>query len=220
MPSAARPPDEAPQPLALAGVERRRGLVEREHGRAREQADRDVHALAVAAGQARELFVRRDRAGRSARASARPPRRGRRRAPGGRTGRGSRRPRAWSRAPAAGAPSRLRRGPRLTLPALGRWMPARIESSVVLPAPLGPTTATSSPACGLEADVAQRLALAVAHREVRHAESRAHRARVTGADGSERGPHRSAARASRIEARTLIGTREACDPTVRARCGG
>ena len=45
--------DEAPQPLALARVERGGGLVEREHRRAREQPDRDVHALAVAARQAR-----------------------------------------------------------------------------------------------------------------------------------------------------------------------
>ena len=37
-----------------------------------------------------------------------------------------------------------------------------IDSSVVLPAPLGPTIATSSPARDVEADVAQRLALAVA----------------------------------------------------------
>ena len=41
-----------PQALALAGVERRRGLVEREHRRVGDQAERDVHALAVAAGEA------------------------------------------------------------------------------------------------------------------------------------------------------------------------
>src|SRR5215211_8663639 len=32
-----------------------------------------------------------------------------------------------------------------TVPSSGRWMPARIDSRVVLPAPLGPITATSSP---------------------------------------------------------------------------
>src|SRR5918996_618511 len=32
-----------------------------------------------------------------------------------------------------------------TVPSSARWMPARIESSVVLPAPFGPITATSSP---------------------------------------------------------------------------
>ena len=41
-------------------------------------------------------------------------------------------------------------------------MPARIDSSVVLPAPLGPITATSSPRPADERDAAQGLALAVA----------------------------------------------------------
>ena len=45
-------------------------------------------------------------------------------------------------------------GGRLTLPASGSRIPARIESSVVLPAPLGPITPSSSPGCGLEADAA------------------------------------------------------------------
>jgi hypothetical protein len=35
---------------------------------------------------------------------------------------------------------------RLTLPLLASCTPARIDSSVVLPAPLGPITASSSPA--------------------------------------------------------------------------
>ena len=56
------------------------------------------------------------------------------------------------------APSRSRSGARLTLPLVGRWMPARIDSSVVLPAPFGPITATSSPAAGRERHAAQRLA--------------------------------------------------------------
>ena len=49
--------DEAPQPLALARVERARRLVEQQHRRVGEQADGDVHALAVAARQAAELVV-------------------------------------------------------------------------------------------------------------------------------------------------------------------
>ena len=35
------------------------------------------------------------------------------------------------------------------MPSSGRWIPARIDSSVVLPAPFGPITATSSPAAAL-----------------------------------------------------------------------
>src|SRR5260370_967291 len=49
--------DEAPQPLALARVERRRRLVEQQHARVGEQPDGDVHALAVAAGELAELVV-------------------------------------------------------------------------------------------------------------------------------------------------------------------
>jgi hypothetical protein len=33
----------------------------------------------------------------------------------------------------------------LSVPSSGFWMPARIDSSVVLPAPFGPITATFSP---------------------------------------------------------------------------
>ena len=43
-------------------------------------------------------------------------------------------------------PADAGRAARLTLPALGRCAPASIDSSVVLPAPLGPITATISPA--------------------------------------------------------------------------
>ena len=45
------PRQELPQPLALSRVERRGRLVERQHRRVGEQAERDVHALAVAAGE-------------------------------------------------------------------------------------------------------------------------------------------------------------------------
>src|SRR5436190_20253942 len=50
--------DEAPQALALARVQRARGLVEQQHRRIGEQTDRDVHALAVATRQRAELVVR------------------------------------------------------------------------------------------------------------------------------------------------------------------
>ena len=36
-------------------------------------------------------------------------------------------------------------GSTVSSPSSACWMPARIDSSVVLPAPLGPITATSSP---------------------------------------------------------------------------
>ncbi len=44
-----------------------------------------------------------------------------------------------------GHPADLARARGSRCPPSGRWIPARIESSVVLPAPLGPITATSSP---------------------------------------------------------------------------
>ena len=92
----------------------------------------------------------------------RPPRR-RPPSPDARTAAGSAPPRAARRAPAAGAPSRLRcaarpmaRRSRALCSALHT---ARIDSRVVLPAPLGPTTATSSPAATVEVDRAQGVAL-------------------------------------------------------------
>ena len=46
-----QPVDDRPEARALARVERRGRLVEQQHGRVGEQADRDVHPLAVAAGE-------------------------------------------------------------------------------------------------------------------------------------------------------------------------
>ena len=57
-------------------------------------------------------------------------------------------------------------------PASGSRIPARIESSVVLPAPLGPMTASSSPGRGGEADVAQRRPVAEALAQARAPRSR------------------------------------------------
>ena len=48
---------ELPQPLALARVERRARLVEQQDRRLGQQADRDVHPLAVAAGEDAHLVV-------------------------------------------------------------------------------------------------------------------------------------------------------------------
>ena len=84
--------DELPQARALARIERGARLVEQQHLGLGEQADRDVHALAVAARERAHLIAARGRAGRSARASGRPWRAGRRSARGGRTGTGSPRP--------------------------------------------------------------------------------------------------------------------------------
>jgi hypothetical protein len=50
--------DELPQARALTRIERRGRLVEQQHGRLGEQADRDVDALAIAAGERPELVVR------------------------------------------------------------------------------------------------------------------------------------------------------------------
>ena len=49
--------DELPEPRALARIERRRRLVEQQHRGVGDQADRDVDALAVAAGEAADLIA-------------------------------------------------------------------------------------------------------------------------------------------------------------------
>ena len=58
--------------------------------------------------------------------------------------------------PASSAPSKV------TRPARGAISPEMARSRVVLPAPLGPTTATASPALTREADVPERREGAVA----------------------------------------------------------
>src|ERR1700756_2684783 len=50
-------PEQLPQPLALHRVQRARGLVEQQRRRLSEQAQRDVHALLVAARKAGQLVV-------------------------------------------------------------------------------------------------------------------------------------------------------------------
>ena len=57
VPSPASREDELPQALALARVERRARLVEQQHVGLGEQADRDVHALAVAARERAHLVA-------------------------------------------------------------------------------------------------------------------------------------------------------------------
>ena len=56
---------------------------------------------------------------------------------------------------------------RSSVPSSGVSVPARICSSVVLPAPLGPMIATRSPAVGAQRDVAQRLLVAEALADAR-----------------------------------------------------
>ena len=103
--------------------------------------------------------------GRSARASARRPRRGRAPSPAARTAAGSRPPTASSRPPAAAGTQPTSRGGTRQGRRRRAGCPARIDSSVVLPAPLGPMIATSSPRRGLERHVAQRHAVAEALRD-------------------------------------------------------
>ena len=143
-PGAGEAEDELPEPLALARVEPGRGLVEQQHRGRGEQADRDVDPLLVAARERPDLIVAAlaqvglvehplDRAldvvdlleaGEQAQVlrDREPPVE-----------------RRLLRHPADLA------GERRPRPASGSRIPARIESSVVLPAPLGPITASSSP---------------------------------------------------------------------------
>ena len=51
-----------------------------------------------------------------------------------------------------------------TSPASSRSSPARIWNSVLLPAPLGPISATNSPGCGDEVDAVERRAAAARRR--------------------------------------------------------
>ena len=112
VPSAARPRMKLHSRSRWPGSSAVEGSSSASTGGSREQADRDVHALAVAAGEARELLR-----GALAQAGLLEHPLDRRGGVGdalqaGEQARGSRRPRASSRAPAAGAPSRLRRGRR------------------------------------------------------------------------------------------------------------
>ena len=162
MPPRGEAEDELPQALALARVQRRGRLVEQQHRRVGEQADRDVHPLAVAARERAELVARAVAQAGLLEHPRRPRPRGRRPSPAARTAAGSRRPRASRRPPPAAGTQPTSRGGRETSPASAFWSPPRIDSSVVLPAPLGPMMATSSPGRGLEADVAQGDAVAEA----------------------------------------------------------
>ena len=72
----------------------------------------------------------------------------------------------------------------MTVSGVGRLIPARIVSSVVLPAPLGPMQATTLTGARLERHVVQRLVCAVAlvqpDRFEHHGRLRLHAARLTG----------------------------------------
>ncbi len=100
---------------------------------------------------------------RAARAPSRGSRRWRRRPPDRRRSRrggpaaGCRGPVAWKTCASANSPPTRCGSPApTTCPASGRTVPASTASSVLLPAPLGPTTATRRPGGRQQADVAQR----------------------------------------------------------------
>ena len=163
--------DELPEALALARVERRARLVEQQHlglrpaGRSRCSLAGGCRPRACPPGR------RPGRPGRSARACGRRCRAGPGRARAARTARGSPPPSASVERRLLRAPSRSRRRPRRA-PRPAPGCPARIESSVVLPAPLGPITATSSPRPARQRHAAQRLALAEALDQVARRDGR------------------------------------------------
>src|SRR2546421_281849 len=57
-PTLRQAPDELPQALPLARIERGRGLIEEQRGGLAQQPDGDVHPLLVAARQVADLFAR------------------------------------------------------------------------------------------------------------------------------------------------------------------
>ena len=189
MPSRGQPQDELPQPLALARVERRRWARRAAAPRAR----RAGRSRCSRAGGCRPTASPTWSPARSREARLlEHPLDGRlgvaRRAPAARTARrfSATRELAVERR-LLGHPADLARADATTLPASGRWIPARIDSSVVLPAPLGPMTATSSPRPGAQRDAAQRRALAVAlRRSLERPRGVAQRSAV------QRSPHRRA----------------------------
>ena len=168
VPPAGQRRDELPQPLALTGVKRGRRLVQEQRVGLRQQPDADVDALLVAAGQGPDLVVAAVLQPDLLRASARAAASG----SGSFSSRANRRrfsitdsfeytAGCWGTHPSR---SLGRSGP--ASPSLGSSTPARIDSSVVLPAPLGPMMATISPGMDLKAHRTQRHAgpEALAHR--------------------------------------------------------
>ena len=163
VPRPARRADELPQALALARVQRRRGLVEQQHrrlGRAdptamltRWRLPPDSRANLVVGAIGQPGLVQHARHRRVGVADAL---------------------QAGEQAQVLGHrqlgvdggllrhPADLARRPAAPCPSSGGWMPARIDSSVVLPAPLGPMTRHQLAARGLERHAAQRVALAEA----------------------------------------------------------
>ena len=136
------------------GIERGGRLVEEQHGRLRQQSDGDVDPLLVAAREAARPRRRRGPPGRSARAS-------RATAASGSASFSSRANRRrfsatesleYSAGCCGTQPTACRAGRTQARPRSARATPARIESSVVLPAPLGPMIADQLAREQLEAD--------------------------------------------------------------------
>ena len=142
----------APEGVAALDVHRRGRLVEHEQRRVADEREREADALRLAAGELLRPPARRSPRSRPARAprrrraargtATRPSRRAR-----ARTGRGSACRSGASRRP--GRPAIASAGERPstdTLPASGSASPSSMSIVVDLPAPLGPSSATISPA--------------------------------------------------------------------------
>ena len=162
-------PRRLPEPRPLPRVERRGRLVEEEHLRVGEERDREVEALAVADREGRRrAVVRRELEPLEQRRRGRPPARAARRARGSAAARAVRSGRAAAASSRRGAPRPARPCPRSA-----RSAPARIASSVDLPAPFGPTSASVSPGGHVEIGRLERDVVAVPARDAARREQRA-----------------------------------------------
>ena len=136
--------EQRPQRQPVTGIERGGGFVQQTTRGRPSKPDRDVDALRLPEREALDGRSSRRRAPRRQSARrARPPARARR--PGARTTPGSRARSAGGRAP--GAEARRRSRAAAVVGRCRRWPggPASSESSVVLPAPFGPSRARRSP---------------------------------------------------------------------------
>ena len=169
--------DEAPQALPQLDVDARRGLVEHDHGRLVHERLADQHAPLHAArqrahvgvGLRRQVEVMQDLVD-----PRRPGRAGRNSPPGIRASRA--RVKNGSNTSSCGTTPRLRRAARKSattswprmraVPRSARVSPARIEISVVLPAPFGPQQPEELAPLDRQVDAGQRLHGAEAARDI------------------------------------------------------
>ena len=170
--------DERPQALPQLDVDARRGLVQHDHRRLVHQRLADQHAALHAArqrahvgvGLRREVEVVQDlvdpravaRACRNSRTGSRASRA--REKNGSNTSSCGTTPSAAARS--RGSRRRRRGRARARVPRSARVRPARIEISVVLPAPFGPSRPKNSPSLDGEVDAGQRLHAAEAAGDV------------------------------------------------------